>query len=167
MATNFKLEHDFPTISLEKFTAHLNDPELNRMLEKGLAFEERKMIKRKESTDGVEWQFKVKKSGELPAAIQKIIKGDVFGWQENSRFVRKENCIYWQIVPDAKILKFFGEGVWLLEAQGKGCKRIIEGKITVDIPLVGKMVEAFIVNELIKTYEIEPSIQKKFYAKVV
>lgn len=166
MTTAFKLEHDFKTISLDKFVAHLNDPKLNKMLEEGLSFEERTLTSRKESPEGIEWHFRVKKSGELPAAIKKIIKGDSFGWQEISRFVRKENCIHWQILPESKLIKFHGEGVWRLLAQSKGCKRIIEGKVTVEIPLVGKLVEGFIVNELVKSYEVEPSIQEEFYAQI-
>lgn len=151
---------------MKKFLAHLNDPKLNRMLEQGLDFSERKLMKRKETETEIEWQFRVKRSGELPAPIKKIINSDVFGWQETSRFVRKDNCIYWKIEPDTKVVKFHGEGVFKLEPKGKGCKRIIEGSVAVDIPLVGKVVENFIVKELVKIYEIEPSIQEKFYLSI-
>ncbi|HXW53042.1 MAG TPA: DUF2505 family protein [Myxococcota bacterium] len=166
MSTTFKLEHDFPDISLSKFIAHLNDPQLNKMLETGLSFDERKMVKRKELPSGVEWQFHVRKHGELPAAIKRIIKSDGFSWQEKSCFVRAENRVYWEISSDSSLLRFHGEGVWVLSPLGQGCKRIIEGKINVDIPLVGKMVETFIVSELKKTYEIEPSIQARFYSTI-
>lgn len=166
MATTFKLEHDFPNIPLDKFVAHLNDPKLNNMLEKGLDFNERKLISTKESPTEIEWRFHVKKATELPKAIQKIIKEDAISWEETSRFVRKENCIYWEIIPDSKMFKFRGEGVFRLKALGKGVKRIIEGSVSVEIPLVGKMVESFIVNELVKSYEIEPSIQEKFFSEI-
>lgn len=166
MATTFKLEHDFKNISLDKFVAHLNDPELNRMLLDGLSFDERTLVKREENTESVKWEFHVKKSGDLPAPIKKILKADAFSWHETSRLLRKENCVYWTIEPDSKMLKFRGEGVWRLVPKGKGCKRIIEGEITVDIPLVGKMVEGFIVNELVKTYEVEPKIQEQFYKNI-
>jgi len=166
MATTFKLEHDFPDISLAKFTAHLNDPKLNRMLEQGLSFDERKLMKRKEGPNAIEWQFHVKKRGDLPAAIKRIINNDAFGWLENSRFVRAENCVYWEINSESKVLRFTGAGVWKLMPNGNGCKRIIEGKISVDIPIIGRMIESFIVNELVKSYEIEPSIQARFYADI-
>ncbi len=166
MTTSFKLEHKFTTIPLEKFVAHLNDPKLNKMLEKGLSFEERSLVHRKESPGEIEWQFNVKKSGELPSAIKKVLKQDSFGWREVSRFVRKENCIYWEILPTSKLLKFHGEGVWRLTPLKQGCVRLIEGNVTVDIPLVGKLVENFIVSELVKSYEIEPSIQEEFYSQL-
>lgn len=167
MTTKFSIEHEFPTISLEKFVAHLNDPKLNRLLEKELDFDERKLIETHEEKNGdIEWQFIVRKSGDMPAALKKIIQSDCFSWKEISRYVPSEQCIYWQIVPEVQVVKFHGEGVWRLKKSGKGCKRTIEGEIKVDIPFVGKMVESFIVNELKSTYEIEPSVQEKYYASV-
>lgn len=167
MATSFSLEHEFPHIPLEKFEAYLNDPTLNRMLEKGLAFEERKLLEKNDGKNGdVIWTFRVKKQGHWPSAVKKIMQGDAFSWQEISRYVPKEHCVHWEIIPEVKNLKFHGQGVWRLSKSGTGCKRVIEGKINVDIPLLGKVVESFIVNELKSTYEIEPEIQEKFYASV-
>ncbi len=167
MATSFSIEHEFPKISLEKFEAHLNDPTLNRMLEKGLAFEERKMLEKNDAKNGdIIWTFRVKKKGTLPAAVKKILQGDAFSWQEISRYVPSEHCVHWEIIPEVKTLKFHGQGTWKLSKSGKGCKRVIEGKISVDVPLLGKVVESFIVSELKNSYEIEPEIQEKFYASV-
>jgi hypothetical protein len=167
MATKFSIEHEFPSISLEKFVAHLNDPKLNKLLEKENIFDKRTLIHKNECNDGViEWEFIVKKIGDMPAAMKKIIPGDSISWKEVSRYVPKEQCIHWQILPEIKLIKFKGEGVWQLKKAGQGCKRIIEGQIQVDIPLVGKVVESYIVNELKHIYEIEPAIQEKFYASV-
>lgn len=167
MASHFKLEHDFPDIPLDKFIAHLNDPKLNHMLEQGLSFEERAIIKKEENADETTWQFRVRKGGELPSAIKKFLQGDGLTWIETSRLVRLENCIYWNINPLSKLLKFHGEGTWQLKPHKKGCKRIIDGTISVDIPLMGKIIESFIVNELIKSYEKEPKIQQRFYAEII
>lgn len=167
MATTFSLQHEFPKIPLDVFEAHLNDPKLNQMLEQGLGFDERTLIEERATKDGTNWLFLVKKCGDMPKALQKILKEDGLSWHESSRFVRAEHCIYWEINPESKLIKFNGKGVWKLSPLKNGCKRIIEGTISVDIPLVGKMVESFIVNELVKTYEIEPSIQQKFYASVM
>lgn len=166
MATSFKLEHEFSNIPLDKFIAHLNDPKLNQMLLEGLGFTERKLLERKDSAQEIEWRFKVSRNGELPAPIKKIIKEDGFSWLEISRLVRKENCIHWEIIPQIKALKFHGEGMWLLTALNHGCKRIIKGQVSVEIPLVGKLLEKFIVDELVKLYEKEPKIQEKFYSQI-
>lgn len=167
MSTKFTIEHEFPSISLEKFVAHLNDPKLNTLLEQELNFEERRMVAKKSEKNGdIEWSFIVKKSGDVPPALKKIIKGNSFSWKEISRYVPKEHCIYWQILPDIELIKFHGQGVWRLKKFKKGCKRIIEGEIKVEIPLLGKIIESYIVNELKNTYEIEPEIQERFYDSI-
>jgi hypothetical protein len=167
MATTFKLEHQFPKIPLAIFEAHLNDAKLNRMLEEALGFDERRLLKKEETARGIAWQFLVKKCGDLPKPLKNLLKDNVLAWQELSCFVPEEHCIYWEIIPESKLFKVSGKGVWRLFEEGAGCRREIEGNISVDIPIVGKMVEGFIVAELVKTYEIEPSIQKKFYESVM
>ncbi len=62
----------------------------------------------------VEWHFNIRKKGELPAALKKIIPGDGLSWKEVSRYIAKEHCIYWEIKPDSKLVKFHGEGTWRL-----------------------------------------------------
>ena len=166
MTTSFRLEHEFPKIPLEKFLAFLNDPKLNQMIEEGLDFCERKMVKRVESPDSIEWQFSIKKSGQAPLPVEKILQGKSIGWIEDSKLVKKENCIYWRITPNNSPLKFSGEGVWRLLPYKNGSKRVIEGNITVNIPLVGKVIEGFIANEMRRSFELEVDIQDKFYASV-
>lgn len=166
MTTSFRLEHDFPNIPLEKFIAHLNDERLNHMIEEGLDFSERRLLKCTKNKDGTKWRFSIKKAGNVPAFIQKVLKGKSISWIEDSQFIEKENCIYWRITPQDSPLKFSGEGVWKLFAHNGGCKRLIEGNITVDIPLVGKLIEGFIAEQMKHTYEIEPAIQNKFYASI-
>lgn len=164
MATKFTLEHCFPSISRQKFEAFLNHPTLNELLKKSLDFKERELVKKTELNNGsIEWQFKVKKVGDMPSGIKKIMGDNTIGWIEISRFDPKDHCIYWRIEPAVKNLPFTGHGVWRLKEKGQGCERTIEGEVSVGLPLIGKIAESFIVNELKKVYEIEPSIQEKFY----
>lgn len=167
MASTFSLEHEFLDISLEKFEKYLNDDKLNQMLEKSLGFKERKLIETDKSTNGeIVWVFSVKKQGQIPSALSKFIPDGAIAWQEKSRFVPGEHCVYWEITPKMSGLKFHGEGTWQLYKEKKGCRRVIEGKVSVEIPFVGKMVESLIVGELKKTYELEPDVQKDFYSSV-
>lgn len=167
MATKFTIQHSFSNISLEKFETYLNHPKLNELLKKELDFEERELVKETKRRDGgIEWQFKVKKVGDVPAGIKKLIGGNALGWLETSHFDPKEHCVHWEIEPAVKNLPFTGRGVWRLKKNGKGCDRTIEGEITVGLPLIGKIAESFIVNELKKVYEVEPAVQEKFYANL-
>lgn len=167
MTTSFTLEHDFPGISIELFEKHLNHPDLNEKLAEMPAFRSRDLIEEKRLKNGeIHWSFKVVAGGDIPPAVQKVISKDMFSWVENTRFVPDEHCIYWSIEPLISKGKFEGKGTWLLESTKKGTRRTIEGDISVKIPLIGKIAESFIVNELKRNYEVEPKIQQTFYNKM-
>lgn len=166
MTTSFKFEHQFDDIPIKKFIAHLNHPALNKMLQEELDFDVRELINKTEKDNEITWQFMVKKTGDLPKAIKKIIDGNGISWIETSKLVVDEQCIYWNITPQSKLIKFTGSGRWKLDANNGGCIRTIDGTVSVDIPFVGKVLESFLIKELKKTYEIEPKIQSKFYSTV-
>jgi len=167
MTTHFKLEHDFPKISLELFETHLNHPNLNKMLAKMPAFRSRELVEQQTLKNGeILWKFKVVAGGDVPPAVQRILSADMFTWWENSRFVPDEHCIYWEIEPLVGKGKFEGKGTWQLFEEADGTSRVIEGEVSVKIPLIGKVAEAFIVNELKRNFEVEPEIQLAFYKKM-
>lgn len=165
MGTPFRLEHDFPEISLPKFEKYLNHPKLNEMLEGMPAFRSRTLIEEQKMKSGeILWKFKVVAGGEIPPAISKMVSTDMFAWIESSRFVPEEHCIHFAIEPLVAKGKFEGKGQWLLKADKKGTKRIIEGEFTFKVPFVGKVIESYLIKELKRNYEVEPDIQRRFYA---
>jgi hypothetical protein len=166
MATTFKLEHEFPDIPVEVFEAHLNHPDLIKMLDKMPAFRSRDLVDKKDNGDGsTTWRFKVVAGGDVPSSVRKVLSEDMLTWHEDTRFVPNEHTIYWTIVPLAAKAQSLLEskGIWKLIPNGKGTKRIIEGQITVKVPLVGKVVEQYLASELKRNYDVEPDIQRKFY----
>ena len=167
MTTSFRLEHDFPEISLKKFEKFLNDPKLNKMLAGMPAFRSRELIEEQRLPNNETlWKFKVIAGADLPAAISKVVSPDMFSWIESSRFVPTEHCIHFTIEPFVAKDKFSGKGRWILMSDKKGTKRVIEGEMSFKVPFVGKLVEAYLVSELKKNYEVEPDIQRRFYAEV-
>jgi hypothetical protein len=166
MATTFRLEHDFPDISVELFERHLNHPELIAMLSAMPAFRSRDLVEKKELGEGrVNWRFKVVAGGDIPAGARKVLSEDMLTWYEDTRFEPKEHTIYWTITPLAPKAKELldANGIWKLIPKGEGTKRIIEGNITIKIPIVGKVAEQYLAGELKKNYDVEPDIQRKFY----
>jgi hypothetical protein len=167
MTTPFRLEHDFPEISLKKFEKYLNHPKLNEMLAGMPAFRGRDLIEEQKLPNGeTHWKFKVVAGGEIPPAIAKVVSPDMFAWIETSRFVPNEHCIHFTIEPIVAKDKFSGAGKWLLLSDKKGTKRVIEGEFTFKIPFIGKLVESYLIKELKRNYEVEPEIQRRFYAEV-
>jgi hypothetical protein len=166
MATTFRLEHEFPDISVELFEKHLNEPELIKMLAGMPAFRSRDLVHKKELGGGViEWRFKVVAGGNMPATARRVVSEDMLTWHEDTKFVPAEHTIYWKIMPLKDKVQDLLEahGVWKLIPQGKGTRRVIEGHITVKVAIVGKIVEQFIAAELKKNYDVEPDIQRRFY----
>ncbi|MDA0712382.1 MAG: DUF2505 family protein [bacterium] len=167
MATKFELVHEFPSVSIELFEKHLNHPQLNQMLAKMPAFRSRDLVEKKELKNGeIIWKFKVVAGGDIPSSVKKVISPDMFTWWENTHFKPDEHCIHFHIEPLTGASKFEGKGQWKLIKQKKGTKRIIEGEMNVKIPFVGKIVESFLIKELKRNYEVEPEIQKEFYAQM-
>lgn len=166
MATTFKLEHDFPEISVEVFEKWLNDPGLIKMLDKMPAFRSRDLVDKKDNGDGsTTWRFKVVAGGDVPSSVRKVLSEEMLTWHEDTRFVPADHTIYWTITPlTAKAQALLSsKGIWKLMPNGKGTRRIIEGEITVKVPLVGKLVEQYLANELKRNYDVEPDIQRTFY----
>lgn len=167
MTTPFRLEHDFPEISLAHFEKYLNHAKLNEMLSDMPAFRSRELVEEQKLDNGeIIWKFKVVAGGDLPPAVGKVMPPEMFTWWETSRFVPVEHCIHFNIEPVKMKGKFEGGGKWQLTADGEGTKRVIEGNMTVKIPFVGKLVESYLVSELKRNYEVEPDLQKKFYAQM-
>lgn len=170
MATTFKLEHRFPDIPVDVFEAHLNHPDLIKMLDKMPAFRSRDLVDKKENGDGsTTWRFKVVAGGDVPKSVRKVMSEDMLTWHEDTRFVPAEHTIYWTIVPlAAKAQKLLNSnGIWKLIPEGNGTRRIIEGNISVSVPLIGKVVEQYLSGELQKNYDVEPDIQRTFYKRMM
>ena len=166
MATTFRLEHDFPDISIELYERYLNHPELIAMLSGMPAFRSRDLVEKTELGDGkINWKFKVVAGGDIPASARRVVNEDMLTWHEDTRFEPKEHTIYWTITPLKEKVQGIldAKGIWKLTPKGEGTHRVIEGNISVKIPIVGKVVEQFLAGELKKNYDVEPDIQRKFY----
>ncbi len=173
MATTFRLEHDFPDIPIELFEKHLNHPELIAMLGAMPAFRSRDLVEKTDLAGGATgWRFKVVAGGDIPLAARRVVTEDMLTWHEDTRFVPSEHTIYWNIVPlSAKFREILdAKGIWKLTPHTFGAKsgtrRVIEGNIHVKIPIVGKIAETFLADELKRNYVVEPDLQRKFYAKM-
>jgi len=167
MATTFQFEHEFPEISMELFEKYLNHPVLNKKLSSMPGFKSRDMLEEQKLPGGETlWKFKVVAGGDVPASMQKLLPDNLLTWMETSRFVPNDHAIHWQIEPLIAKGKFEGKGSWALSKKGKGTKRVIDGEISVKIPFVGKVIESFIVEQLRRSYEVEPGIQNGFYREM-
>ncbi len=167
MTTSFRLDHDFDDIPLELFERYLNHPELIALCAEIPAFRSRELVEEQDLGAGKRrWRFKVVAGGDIPAAARKVVTEEMLTWHEDTRFEPSEHAIHFRIEPIRWSGKFDCRGVWRLEPRGRGTHRVIEGTLSIPVPLVGRMVEGFIVAELKKNYEVESGVQRKFYRRM-
>ncbi len=164
MTTSFRLEHDFPGVPLEKFEKYLNHPKLNKRLSKMPAFRSRELIEEQKLPNGeIHWKFKVVAGGDIPPAVSKLVSPEMFSWIETSQFKPEEHALHFTIEPAVAKDKFEGRGTWTFKSFKKGTKRNLEGEVTFKMPFVGKVIEGYLVKELMRNFEVEPEIQQAFY----
>ena len=167
MTTSFRLDHDFSDIPIELFERYLNHPELIALCAEIPAFRSRELVEEQDLGEGRKrWRFKVVAGGDIPATAQKVISEEMLTWHEDTRFEPSEHAIHFTIEPIRWKGKFDCSGVWRLEPRGQGTRRFIEGSLSIPLPLVGKVAEAFIISELKKNYEVEAGVQRKFYRRM-
>lgn len=168
MTTSFKLEHDFSDISIDVFERYLNHPELIEMCAAIPAFRSRELVEEQDLGGGKKrWRFKVVAGGDIPATARKVLTEEMLTWYEDTRFEPSEHTIHFTIEPIKWAGKFDCHGTWRLIPRGEGTHRVIEGTLSIPLPLVGRVAESVIVNELKKNYEVESEVQRKFYRRML
>lgn len=167
MTTSFKLVHDFDDIPIDLFERYLNHPELIALCAEIPAFRSRELVEEQDLGDGKKrWRFKVVAGGDIPATARKVITEEMLTWYEDTRFEPEEHAIHFTIEPIRWKGKFDCRGTWRLEPRGAATHRVIEGTLSIPIPIVGKVAESVIVSELKKNYEVEADVQRKFYRRM-
>ena len=90
---------------------------------------------------------------ELPAAMLKVLKTDKIGYE--LIITRPTNSVTgrWDIVPLVLADRFQGGGTTEFRATPTGCVRLINGELNVKVPLIGKMMEERLVNDVSASYD--------------
>jgi hypothetical protein len=102
------------------------------------------------------WSYRA--NVKIPGFAKPYVTPEMLGWDEHSSYDLKRHKAKWTIVPHVKPAwrKFFtSTGTYALVAKGEGSARIIKGNLTLDVPVVRKVAEPMIVNEVKKTFEAE------------
>jgi hypothetical protein len=102
------------------------------------------------------WSYRA--NVKIPGFAKPYVTPEMLGWDEHSSYDLKRHKAKWTIVPHVKPAwrKFFtSTGTYALVAKGEGSARIIKGNLALDVPVVRKVAEPMIVNEVKKTFEAE------------
>ncbi len=89
---------------------------------------------------------------ELPGIVAKALGANHLSYTQVNRLDRAKNRLEWEVIPMALADKVVARGVTTLTYANGVSKRLVDGEITVKIPLVGGSIEKTIVNEVRDSY---------------
>lgn len=90
---------------------------------------------------------------ELPGMVASAIGSKKLSYVQENRFDKAKGRMEWNVELDGIGDRVTVKGVTTCVPDGDGCKRIIDGEITVRVPLVGRRIEKAVVAEFEKSMQ--------------
>lgn len=146
------LTHLFPCTPAEFFQL-LEDPELEA-LQCRVGDMRRDVVEQRQNPDGSRYRrIRCRPNRQLPVFLKPFLGPDGIVYDQVNEWDPRTNLLRWRVEVPA-----FGErmqvaGTTRLEPHPSGCKRTIEGEVTVKVRLVGGQIEKFVGEDLQKSYD--------------
>ncbi|MEN0064718.1 MAG: DUF2505 domain-containing protein [Myxococcota bacterium] len=90
---------------------------------------------------------------ELPGMVASAIGTKKLSYVQENRFDRASGRMEWSVELDGIGDRVTVKGVTTCVPDGDGCKRVVDGEITVKVPLVGGQIEKAVVAEFEKSMQ--------------
>ena len=144
------VRHTFPC-TLDVFWQMFWDDDYDRMLSESAGVTRTTLWDREEG-DGRIWRMRFTPDQELPAVMARAIGTNKLIYEQESR-LDADRVLHWDVFPAVVPDKVTARGTMkALEGRG-GVDRIVDGEITVRIPLVGGRIEKAIHKSVMDSYE--------------
>lgn len=102
---------------------------------------------------------------ELPAAITKVLKTDRISYELEMHIDTARYRADWTITPLVLPDRVKGSGVAVVTPTSEGCLRVIDGELSVKVPLVGRMMEERLIAEVTDSYSVTAAIIRQKIAE--
>lgn len=146
------LTHVFPCQPGELFDL-LEDPELEAILAREGNLQ-REVVERRESPDGTRFRrVKCRPNRSVPAFLKPFVGSEGIVYFQVSEGQPASGLLRWRVEVPALGERMQVRGTTRVEPHPGGCRRIIEGEVTVAIRLVGGAIEKYVAEELHKSYD--------------
>jgi hypothetical protein len=102
------------------------------------------------------WSYRA--NVKVPGFARSYVTPDMLGWNEESSYDLERHFARWAIVPHVKPSwrKFFvSTGTYRLERKGEGSARVIEGDLSLEVPVAKHVAERAILREVRKAFDAE------------
>lgn len=166
----FTIEDTFAT-TLARFEALLDDPALYPRMARELPGIERIEVLASEERDGVlrrRVRYTPRAEGKIPAFARGRVSAEMLVFVEESAFFRAEHRIDYRVEPNLPPRwreHFASHGRFLLTAVPGGVMRRIEGEVQVRVPVVGRLVERILVDDLRQSFAADAAVLRRWLAE--
>ncbi len=156
---HFQISHEFD-VPLDALELAVLSPDLFSGLKSRLTNMEDVRQKVHNLTNGVlerVWAFQA--NVKVPVFAQKVVTREMLSWDEQSTYTIAKHAAQWVVVPNVRPewrKHFHAEGTYTLLPLASGrTRRVVEGDLSLKVPVVQKVAERAILGEVKKTFEAE------------
>jgi len=101
-------------------------------------------------------------STELPRSVAKLLGADRLIYDQEMRYHPDASRMEWRVVPTILPGKLDAHGDFVVVPSGDGCEQVVEGVISVNVPLLGSRIEKGVVTEVEKSYEKTAAVMREW-----
>lgn len=158
----FRISHRFP-VSPRAYWDGTRDPDLDQRMADAGEIDVQVLERRRDGPRLLE-RLRVSPRKELPGLAQRALGTARFTYVQVVESDDDRMGTTWQVLPDVLPDKVTCRGTArVVEAPG-GCERIIDGEITVAVPLVGGSIEKVVLEQLEKSYDRAAEVIRRHLA---
>jgi len=162
--THFTIVHEIDGTLEEFWKVFFHEP-YNIELYDRIGVKERERIQFEEDDQTIKFAIRVIPKRDLPALIKKIVGGDL-GYTEISTYYKGKDEIDVRIEPTLMKDRTKIRARYKVVAIGpRKLRRSFEGDLHVDVPLVGRKVEATILEDVRRSYDIAAQVTNEWLKK--
>ena len=146
-----RLVHALPA-SPERLWRALEDPDF-QALSQSTARVARAVVE-EGVKDGLPWRLaRMTARDPLPPPARAAMGVERLTWDQEETVDAARFTVRWRVSAAAISDRFRGEGTWTLRPAPHGTDRVIEGDVSVAIPLIGGKIESAIARRLTESYD--------------
>lgn len=150
MSTTISIDDRFdctPEVLFDRLSDNAFDDDLMKALNMS-----KELIEAKETPQGMTYVIRLTNPDTIPA-IAKRFAGEHLSYVETRIWNRSKMGNTWEIVPEISGATVEAKGTTEIVADGSGCIRRTRGKISVNLPLIGKKIEEMVLQSIKDTFK--------------
>lgn len=152
MTAKITLSHVFPCTPVELLDL-LDDPAFEAVQSRE-ANMQRDVVERRAEPDGTRFKrVRCRPNRTLPGFLTPFVGPEGLVYFQVTRADPAQGLIRWSVEVPAMGERMAVAGTTRLEPHPEGCRRVIDGQVTVKVRLLGGQIERFVADEVQKSYD--------------